>query len=372
MNGPAPWEDSPRSLNIRAIGLSPFVIWLLVAIALLLMSVPRLGAQDSLATARSLYASAAYDEALKMLQQLASSDGLPPGSIREAEEYRFLCLLALGRTNEARESIGAVVTADPLYKLDENNTSPRVLTAFQTVRRELLPDILTRIYNVGKAAYDKKDFAAAEPQFRKVVALAGDPDLQGKGSDLGTLAKGFLDLAVSSTSGAAAPAPANAGGGSPAGASTTTAPTTNAANTIVPVSGAAAPGGSPAGGAGAGAGAARPAAAPAASVSRGGLISPPITLKQPLPAVPPDLARFGPLRSGEIEILIDETGKVEQARFVKSIHPVYDGLVLAASKQWRYEPAKADGVPVKFRKTIRVAIAEPTRNQQQQNQLQNQ
>jgi TonB family protein len=100
------------------------------------------------------------------------------------------------------------------------------------------------------------------------------------------------------------------------------------------------------------------------------LISPPITLKQPLPAVPTDLARFGPLRSGEIEILIDETGKVEQAHFVKSIHPVYDGLVLAASKAWRYEPAKADGVPVKFRKTIRVAIAEPARNQQNQQQNQ--
>lgn len=363
MNGPAPWEDSPRSLNIRAIGLSPFFIWLLVAIVLLLMSVPRLGAQDSLATARSLYASAAYDEALKMLQQLTSSDGLPPGSVREAEEYQFLCLLALGRTNEARESIGAVVTADPLYKLDENNTSPRVLTAFQTVRRELLPDILTRIYNVGKTAYDKKDYAAAEPQFRKVVALAGDPDMQGKASDLGTLAKGFLDLAVTALaapSGAAAPAGTNANA---AGASGGTATTTANPSGMAGGGGGAAAAGAPGAGA-AGAPAARAAAAP----SRGGLIAPPITLKQPLPAVPPDLARFGPLRSGEIEILIDETGKVEQARFVKSIHPVYDGLVLAASKQWRYEPAKADGVPVKFRKTIRVAIAEPTRNQQQNQQ----
>lgn len=362
MNGPAPWEDSPRSLNVRAIGTSPFVIWLLVAIVLLLMSVPRLRAQDSLATARSLYASAAYDEALKMLQQLSSSDGLPPGSVREAEEYRFLCLLALGRTSEARESISAVVTADPLYKLDENNTSPRVLTAFQTVRRELLPDILTRIYNVGKTAYDKKDFAAAEPQFRKVVALAGDPDLQGKANDLGTLAKGFLDLAVAALNPSPTATPANAAGG---GAAAPAPAGTNAANTNAA--------GSTAAGAGAPAGGATGAAAPAAayarpSSARGGLISPPITLKQPLPGVPPDLARFGPLRSGELEVLIDETGKVENARFLKSIHPVYDGLVLAASKNWRYEPAKADGVPVKFRKTIRVAIAEPARNQQQQQQ----
>jgi hypothetical protein len=374
MTGSTPLEDSSRGYGFagRPLGVPPFVIWLLVAAVLLLMSVPRLRAQDALANARSLYASAAYDEALKMLQQLSSSDGsLPPGSVREAEEYRFLCLLALGRNAEARESIGAVVTADPLYKLDENNTSPRVLTAFQNVRRELLPDIMQSIYNVGKAAYDKKDFRNAERQLRKVVELAGDPDLQGKSTDLGTLAKGFLDLAISgnAAAGAATPPPTNAAGPAataPGGSNAGAAPTTTAANTTT---GGGTPAGSaaPAGNAARGAVAAPPPAAapaPAATTTRAGLIVPPVTLKQALPALPNDLSRFGALRSGELEVLIDETGKVQQARFTKSIHPVYDGLVMAATKNWRYDAATADGVPVKFRKTIKVTIAEPAREQE--------
>jgi tetratricopeptide (TPR) repeat protein len=189
MQGSTQWERSHRSQAVRPLGVPPAVIWLCAGAVLMLMSVPRLGAQDPLASARSLYASAAYDEALKTLQELSSDGGgrIAGASFREVEEYRFLCLLALGRNSEARESISAVVTADPLYKLDENTTSPRVMTAFRTVRREVLPDILNNIYNAAKSMYDAKDYKGAEPQFRKVIGLVGDPDLGGKGSDLATL-----------------------------------------------------------------------------------------------------------------------------------------------------------------------------------------
>jgi tetratricopeptide (TPR) repeat protein len=345
------WERSRRSLAVRPVSVPPFVIWLLVAFAVMLLSMPRMHAQDPLATARSLYASAAYDEALKTLQQLSSSDTPLTGSnIREVEEYRFLCLLALGRNSEAKESITAVVTADPLYKLDENTTSPRVMNAFRSVRREVLPDVLSNIYNAAKGMYDQKNFAGAEPQFRKVLALVGDPDLQGKGADLQTLAKGFLDLAV------AALKPAESA-----------APTAVAAGGTTPGAGAVNP-----------AGGTSPAAAPAggtavvpkrteivATQAKAGEIVPPRVLKQALPNVPSDLSRFGQLRPGELELLIDETGKVQEARFVRPIHPVYDSLVIAATRSWRYEPARADGIPVKFRKNIRVTIAEGAREQQQ-------
>jgi hypothetical protein len=321
----------------------------------MLMSVPRLGAQDPLASARSLYASAAYDEALKTLQELSSEGGgrIAGASFREVEEYRFLCLLALGRNSEARESISAVVTADPLYKLDENTTSPRVMNAFRTVRREVLPDILQNIYNAGKSMYDAKDFKGAEPQFRKVIGLAGDPDLGGKGSDLAALAKGFLDSAVTAAAptAPAAPAATNAGGA-----------TTGA--------GTAAPGGAAGGAAGAppanaGAGGAYPPRTIVATQSKAGEIVPPRMLKRTIPNVPSDLSRFGQLRPGEMEILIDETGKVAEAKFTKPIHPVYDSLVIAATRSWRYDPARADGVPVKFRINLKVTISEANRNQDQ-------
>src|SRR5262245_25536422 len=220
MQGSTQFERSHRSEAVRPFGVPPAVIWVCVGAVLMLMSVPRLGAQDPLASARSLYASAAYDEALKNITELSAEGGgrIAGASYREVEEYRFLCLLALGRNSEAKESISAVVTADPLYKLDENTTSPRVLNAFRTVRREVLPDILNNIYNAGKSMYDAKDYKGAEPQFRKVINLAGDPDLGGKGNDLATLAKGFLDLAV--TANTAAPAPTPVAANTPAGGNT--------------------------------------------------------------------------------------------------------------------------------------------------------
>jgi TonB family protein len=58
-----------------------------------------------------------------------------------------------------------------------------------------------------------------------------------------------------------------------------------------------------------------------------------------------------------LEVLIDETGRVAQAAMRQSVSPVYDPLVLAAVAQWKYEPAKADGVPVQYRKMIRIEVA---------------
>lgn len=367
MQGSNPWGRSHRGVALRPLGAAPVLIWVLIAGVVLLMSVPRLRAQDGLATARSLYASAAYDDALKTLQQLSSSDAPMTGtSIREVEEYRFLCLLALGRHSEARESISAVVTADPLYKLDENETSPRVLNAFRAVRREVLPDILRSIYNAGKAMFDQKEYKGAETQFHKVIGLQGDPDLGGQGADLGTLAKGFLDLAASAQRAADAPAlvAANAGPGAPpaagvaggngsngGGALPAAASSAGATSTASPVSVPASP--------------APNAAARGAIVAtqpKAGEIVPPRILKRTIPNVPADLSRFGQLRAGEMEMLIDEQGRVQTARFLKPIHPVYDSLVLASTRQWLYEPARADGVPVKFRVTLKVTIQDQGRD----------
>src|SRR5262249_38624352 len=153
------------------------------------------------------------------------ADSAPPSAIREIEQYRFLCLLALGRNTEAKESITAVVTADPLFKLDPDSTSPRVVDAFRNVRREVLPDVTNAIYNVGKSGFDRKDYKVAEVQLRKVIALGGDPDMPaGKVDDLVRLSKGFLDLTITGLKG---PEP------TPAGAAQAPV-STNAANTTTP------------------------------------------------------------------------------------------------------------------------------------------
>src|SRR5262245_43594552 len=85
-------------------------------------------------TAKDLYASARYDEALSVLNGLRIGDAVDR---RAVEQYRSLCLLALGRPAEAETAIAAVVKEDPTYRPSDSE-SPRVRTMFTDVRKRLL------------------------------------------------------------------------------------------------------------------------------------------------------------------------------------------------------------------------------------------
>ena len=126
--------------------------------------------RDVVGPARDLYASARYDEALAVLNDLRPADAASAVSDRKSiEQYRSLCLLALGRGTEAESAIAAVVTADPAYQPGEVEASPRVRTAFSDVRRRLLPDIASAGYVQAKSAFDSKEYATAAQQFRQVI-----------------------------------------------------------------------------------------------------------------------------------------------------------------------------------------------------------
>jgi len=49
-------------------------------------------------------------------------------------------------------------------------------------------------------------------------------------------------------------------------------------------------------------------------------------------------------------------GGVESASMSKSINPQYDRMAVTAAKSWQYQPARLDGVPVKFLKRIQVNL----------------
>jgi tetratricopeptide (TPR) repeat protein len=141
--------------------------------------------RDVVGPARDLYASARYDEALAALNELRPDDAANAVADRKSiEQYRSLCLLALGRGTEAESAIAAVVTADPSYQPGEVEASPRVRAAFSDVRRRLLPDIANGRYGEAKALFDRKDYAAAARGFRQVALLLDDPDMGGKLADL--------------------------------------------------------------------------------------------------------------------------------------------------------------------------------------------
>jgi len=83
---------------------------------------------------------------------------------------------------------------------------------------------------------------------------------------------------------------------------------------------------------------------------------PPIALRQALPSFPSSAA-VPKQAIGVIEVLIDETGAVEQALIRVPLNAAFDRQAIIAAKSWLYQPATLNGVPVKFRKTVQVNIA---------------
>jgi hypothetical protein len=53
---------------------------------------------------------------------------------------------------------------------------------------------------------------------------------------------------------------------------------------------------------------------------------------------------------GAIDILVDEHGRVTDARMYLSVNRVYDAVLLESAKSWRYQPATRAGRAVKYRR----------------------
>jgi hypothetical protein len=79
----------------------------------------------------------------------------------------------------------------------------------------------------------------------------------------------------------------------------------------------------------------------------------PEVVKQDLPAFP---GRVTFDRIGVLEVIIDANGAVESATLPEPVEPLYNRLLLAATKTWTYRPARLDGAPVKYRKRIQVTL----------------
>jgi TonB family protein len=212
-----------------------------------------------------------------------------------------------------------VIMRDPGYR-PASDVSPRVRAAFTDVRRKMMPAIVQQWYTAAKEQYDRKEFAAAASLFNQVLEMMTEPEMQAAAaqpplSDLRILASGFRDLATS----AAVPPPLP--------------------SSPVPAA-AAAP--SPA----------QPA--PAIYSSSNTDVVPPTVIRQQLPAFP-GATLIG--KTGAIEIIVDENGAVQSASIRQPVTPQYDKLALAAAREWRYQPATVNGVPVKYRKLIQITVA---------------
>src|SRR5262245_44606426 len=162
---------------------------------------------DTFAHAKELYASAAYDEALAVLDRLQSA-AEPAAETTSIAEYRVFCLLALDRRDEAKKNIEGILQDNPLYVPSGDLASPRIQSAIRDVRRQSLPRIVLQRYALAKLSFERKDPTAAE-QFESVLGLLDDPDVKAMPalSDLRTIVSAFRDLtkAMEATQPPAAP-----------------------------------------------------------------------------------------------------------------------------------------------------------------------
>src|SRR5688572_11862312 len=284
--------------------------------------------QTSLTKARELYASARYDEALTMLNELGMMSGSDASSEDSASAalYRVLCLVAIGRSAEVDVAIERLVSQHPLYRPPSDELSPRMRTAVSSARLRMLPAMVQKRYEESKTEYDRGDFSAASVGFKWVLNALADPDIaylagQSPLADIKTLAGGFAGLAEK----ALAPPPPPA-------------PVVVAAPAVAPTP--------------------PPPAVPKRDLTRvftleDADVKPPVTVRQNMPRFPGTLTT--PV-SGVLELIIDAGGRVESVRMIDSVHVQYDSLLESTAKRWQYQPALLDGTAVRFNKRIQVSL----------------
>jgi hypothetical protein len=272
-----------------------------VLIASLADAAPRSGAEAD-PRVMQLYAAAEYEQALALL-----------GTSREPEAqlYRALCLLALGRHEETSGVVKALVLASPDFTASSEEVPPRFATMLQKARSQLLPGILRGIFGEARARYQEKAFDQALVQFEQLLSLASAADvrdLEGVG-DLRVLSEGFVDLAK------AAQPPASA--------------------IATPVA------------------ADRPVRTADAAV-----VTPARAIKQDMPPWPAALDMNNPIKNdGAVRVQISENGRVTSATMVRTINAVYDLRLLAAARSWEYMPARLNGVAVASESVIEVHLS---------------
>jgi TonB family protein len=266
---------------------------------------PQLAAQSSAPTpvgaAVQLYENASYAEALQALDRLDAS-AVSAGERPVVLQYRALCFVALDRTPEAIAALEAMVAQFPEFTPGPE-VPPRVQRLFQETRARVLPAIVRERYAAGRAAYDAGDYAAAVTQFDRVIGFGamGGREL----SDLAVLARGFQDLARERLE-----QPEPNPGGAPARGETAPKPPS---------------------------------------------VTPPVVIDQRMPPWPARVPLDGH-RNGMLEIVIGTDGSVARAAMRRSVHPVYDQMLLAAARQWRYTPATRDGRPAAYVKELRIDV----------------
>jgi len=275
-------------------------------------------AQSDLSEAKTQYEEAAYEDALTTLTKASVST---PADRVQLEQYRALCLIALGRLPEAERAVVALVEADPTYVPPSSVASPRVLAIVADIRRKELPGVTRRVLDSGRAAYEAKNVALAQRQFDLLLKLLDDPAMEGRPEreDLRTVAKGFSTLLVAAPP-ALRPAP-------PAEPERSPAPSSS------------------------------PSASPSSPPAAASPFVPAVVIQETLPIwTPPNPSIARNEYNGAVKVRIGTDGRVKAASIDRPSHPAYDAVLLNTARTWLYKPATQNGTPIESERVIAVRL----------------
>jgi TonB family protein len=264
--------------------------------------------------ARSRYEEAAYEDALKILETVA------PTTVEErvqVEQYRALCHIALGHTDQAERAVLALVEADPSYVPPSTIASPKVLNIIAETRRRQVPIVAKKLLESGRASFADKNTALAKEQFTLLLKLLDDPVMADRPErgDYRTLAQGFATLLAAPA--AAAPATPAAPAASPSNAPVAVDSRATAPRSFVPA----------------------------------------VPILETLPPwTPPNPAVGRTEYVGSLKVIIGADGRVKNATMVKPSHPAYDAALMGVVKSWRYKPATQDGSATESERVIAVRL----------------
>ena len=257
-----------------------------------------LGGQD-LDRVRALYVAAAYEEAL------AAIPAASPAPLKlEVEQYRALCLLALGREADAAAVVERIVREHPAYS-PSSDVSPRLVSLFAASRARLLPALAREVYEGGKAAFEGGRYEQSRETFRRVVGIIDSlPGQDQKAlADLRLLASGFVELAA-----AKIPPP----------------PPIEKIQSLPPLR--------------------------AAYVG-------PVAVQEDLPPWTPPSGLAGRAEYvGVFRVRIGVDGRVTGSEVLEASHPLYDAQLSRAASAWLYRPATRQGKPVPSMKDIQIRL----------------
>jgi tetratricopeptide (TPR) repeat protein len=311
--------------------LSHRLVHVLCRVVALLCLAATASAQEPLTKAKALYDAAAYEEALTVLASVY---------VPEAQQYKALCMLALGRAQDASGAVELLVKSAPTFEPSADDVPPRFVTLVSEAKKKLLPGIARKTFNEGRDQFKSGDREQALKTFEAVMTLtstAGFKDTA-DAEDLRTLASGFIELARASEAARAepkVPAPAV----EPAAAVVDAQKIAATPSVDRPASAASAPK------------VADAALAPSAPTE----VSQPVALRQPIPPIPSGISGLGS-PTASVRVQIGSDGKVVRAAMQQASHPLYDRLVLQAARDWLYTPAMLNGRPVPSEKVVTIQL----------------